>query len=401
MRFLPIIITLVFLTNISFIGAQKTATIRGAITEMGNGNPLIGATIYIVELQKGEVTDFNGDYTLNQIKSGTYTLITSYIGYNTDTSTLVINNNLEVIHNVNLTVEGLTLETVTVTAQAEGQMAAINRQISNDNIVNVVSAKRIQEVPDANAAETLGRLSGVSLVRSGGEGSKVSIRGMAPSFNKVQVEGMRMASTGEGDRSTDLSMISPYMLEGIELTKAAMAENEADAIGGSVNFILREAPEKPTFDLLMQSGYASYKQRFNNQKVVLGGSKRLFSNKLGIFAQVDLDQRDRSANEINVNYINRTNLLDNFPISTGSMSLRDIDRTVKKGGATIVLDYKLKGGSIKFSNFGSIIKKKENIQYELFNPFFNTHSYGYNQRNPNLNIYNSALKMDKKLEYCC
>ncbi|MBK7700224.1 MAG: hypothetical protein IPJ39_16610 [Saprospiraceae bacterium] len=151
----------------------------------------------------------------------------------------------------------------------------------------------------------------------------------------------------------------------------------------------------------MQSGYASYKQRFNNQKVVLGGSKRLFSNKLGIFAQVDLDQRDRSANEINVNYINRTNLLDNFPISTGSMSLRDIDRTVKKGGATIVLDYKLKGGSIKFSNFGSIIKKKENIQYELFNPFFNTHSYGYNQRNPNLNIYNSALKMDKKLEYCC
>ena len=397
MRYLPIIITLVFLTNISFIGAQKTATIRGAITEMGNGNPLIGATIYIIELQKGEVTDFNGDYTLNQIKSGTYTLITSYIGYNTDTSTLVINNNLEVIHNVNLTVEGLTLETVTVTAQAEGQMAAINRQISNDNIVNVVSAKRIQEVPDANAAETLGRLSGVSLVRSGGEGSKVSIRGMAPSFNKVQVEGMRMASTGEGDRSTDLSMISPYMLEGIELTKAAMAENEADAIGGSVNFILREAPEKPTFDLLMQSGYASYKQRFNNQKLVVGGSKRLFSNKLGIFAQVDLDQRDRSANEINVNYINRTNLLDNFPISTGSMSLRDIDRTVKKGGATIVLDYKLKGGSIKFSNFGSIIKKKENIQYELFNPFFNTHSYGYNQRNPNLNIYNSALKMDKKV----
>ncbi|MBK7700223.1 MAG: TonB-dependent receptor plug domain-containing protein [Saprospiraceae bacterium] len=98
----------------------------------------------------------------------------------------------------------------------------------------------MQEVPDANAAETLGRLSGVSLVRSGGEGSKVSIRGMAPSFNKVQVEGMRMASTGEGDRSTDLSMISPYMLEGIELTKAAMAENEADAIGGSVSFILKK-----------------------------------------------------------------------------------------------------------------------------------------------------------------
>ncbi|MBK7700222.1 MAG: carboxypeptidase-like regulatory domain-containing protein [Saprospiraceae bacterium] len=145
MRFLPIIITLVFLTNISFIGAQKTATIRGAITEMGNGNPLIGATIYIVELQKGEVTDFNGDYTLNQIKSGTYTLITSYIGYNTDTSTLVINNNLEVIHNINLTVEGLTLETVTVTAQAEGQMAAINRQISNDNIVNVVSPSEFKK----------------------------------------------------------------------------------------------------------------------------------------------------------------------------------------------------------------------------------------------------------------
>jgi len=244
---------------------SQSGHLKGQILDQGNGESLIGATVFLVETQKGEVTDFDGNYDIGGIKYGTYSVITSYVGYISDTSTIQIGSDVTV-HNVSLMVESMLLHEVTISAQAEGQIAAVNRQISDENIKNVVSAKRIQEVPDANAAETLGRLSGVSLVRSGGEGSKVSIRGLAPVFNKIQIEGIKMASTGEADRSTDLSMISPYMLETIELSKAAMAENEGDAIGGSVNFVLRSAPDDPTFDVLLQTGYADYKKRFNNQK---------------------------------------------------------------------------------------------------------------------------------------
>ena len=67
------------------------------------------------------------------------------------------------------------------------------------------------------------------------------IRGLSPKFNAVMIEGVRMASTDFDDRSADLSMISPYMLEGIEVMKAITPDQDADIIGGSVNFQIKEA----------------------------------------------------------------------------------------------------------------------------------------------------------------
>ena len=76
-------------------------------------------------------------------------------------------------------------DVVVVSAQREGQMAAINQQINSISIKNIVSADKIEELPESNAAEAVGRLPGVSLQREGGEGNKVVIRGLAPKYNKV------------------------------------------------------------------------------------------------------------------------------------------------------------------------------------------------------------------------
>ena len=112
---------------------------------------------------------------------------------------------------VAVSIEG---ETVVVTAQASGQNAAINQQLASNTVTNVVSAARIQELPDANAAESVGRLPGVSVLRSGGEGTQIVIRGLQPKYNNVTVDGVRMASSNPNDRSVDLSMISPFPLRG-------------------------------------------------------------------------------------------------------------------------------------------------------------------------------------------
>ena len=61
---------------------------------------------------------------------------------------------------------------VVITGQATGEVAAINQQITSNKIVNVISEQKIKELPDANAAEAIGRLPGVSVVRSGGEASQ-------------------------------------------------------------------------------------------------------------------------------------------------------------------------------------------------------------------------------------
>ena len=74
-------------------------------------------------------------------------------------------------------------EIAIVTAQAFGQRAAINQQLASNSVVNIVSAEKIEELPDATAAEAIGRLPGVSLKRSSGEANKVVIRGLSPKYN--------------------------------------------------------------------------------------------------------------------------------------------------------------------------------------------------------------------------
>jgi outer membrane receptor for ferrienterochelin and colicin len=106
--------------------------------------------------------------------------------------TLVINGEMEMA--------SIMGEEVVITGMMRGQTAAINQQVTSNTIVNVVSKEKISELPDANAAEAIARLPGISLQRDAGEGTKVVIRGMAPKFNSITINGERIPSTDPIDR---------------------------------------------------------------------------------------------------------------------------------------------------------------------------------------------------------
>jgi hypothetical protein len=96
---------------------------------------------------------------------------------------------------------------------------------------------------------------GVSTLESSGEANKIVIRGLAPQYNTVSVEGVKLASTGStqmgvsvlgntsgsisNDRSVDLSMVSPYMIKTISVYKSLTPDMNANSIGGSVDMQLR------------------------------------------------------------------------------------------------------------------------------------------------------------------
>src|SRR5690606_2110580 len=102
----------------------------------------------------------------------------------------------------------------------------------------------IQELPDANAAEAVGRLPGVSVQRSGGEANKIVLRGLSDRFTSITVNGVRLAATDADARGVDLSTIAQGSLAGIELYKALTPDKDADAIAGSVNFVTKTAPRE-------------------------------------------------------------------------------------------------------------------------------------------------------------
>ncbi|MDZ7318986.1 MAG: TonB-dependent receptor [candidate division KSB1 bacterium] len=335
----------------------QAGQIVGRVTDSETGHALPGANIFQKGTSLGAATDLNGNFIITNVPPGTYQITVRYIGYEEVTFTVQVGLNERVKRDVKLKPQAVRGETVTVTAQAEAQLQAINQQLSAKTIKNVVSRKQIQELPEANAAEAVGRLPGVSLERSGGEGNKVVIRGMAAKYSLIQIDGVNMTATGEEDRSTDLSMISPYMLEGIELTKSVMANQEASATGGIVNFRIKKAPEIPTFNVISQGGYNSLRNTYRDFKISAGGSNRFFSKSLGMYAQVDYEEKDAGSQQLGGIWFSQEN--ETAPVRTNSVQLMDIFRRIQRLGGTMVLDYALPSTMFKFSNFFSRINREE------------------------------------------
>ena len=248
------------------------------------------------------------------------------------------------------TVEG---EEAVITAQAEGQMAAINQQISAMTIKNVVSADRIRDIPDVNAAESVARLPGISIVRSGGEGQKVAVRGMSPQYNVMMVNGVRMQSTDRNNRSADLNMIAPNVLSGIEVTKALTADMDADAVGGTVNLKIGKAREGFHSTISVQDGYGSLAETIGNWKGSALMSNRLLNNKLGIQVSLSADDFNRNSDVLSAGYAINEEATDGELADIDLRSAVIIDRVTdrKRTGGGLVLDYQLPSGYLQLNNF--------------------------------------------------
>ena len=165
--------------------AQGTGTVQGRIIDALTNDPLPSANIVIEDPFLGTITDLNGDFVLNNVPVGAQTLHVSYMGYQEQEFNLNIAAGETQTLNVSLEVLSIMGEEVVVTAQVYGQRAAINQQFAALTVKNVVSAEKIEELPDANAAEAIGRLPGISLKRSSGEADKIVIRGLSPKYNNI------------------------------------------------------------------------------------------------------------------------------------------------------------------------------------------------------------------------
>ena len=131
-------------------------TLKGVVTDSLTNNELIGANVYLVGTSQGSATNIEGKYTISSIAEGKYIVKVSYIGYKVKETEVTIKSSETVVLNIQLSLDVLVGEEVVVTGQMMGQISAINQQLSSNTIINVVSEEKIQELPDQNAAETIG-----------------------------------------------------------------------------------------------------------------------------------------------------------------------------------------------------------------------------------------------------
>jgi len=344
----------------SYLIAGSTGKITGVIRDAEKDDPRPGANVVLEGTAIGSTTNLHGEYVIPRVPAGKYTLKIFYIGYKEVSFPINIEADKTIRRNAQLHFHVIKGEQVVVTAQLEGQAQAINQQLSSNTIVNVVSIDKIQELPDQNAAESVGRLPGISILRDAGEGQKIIVRGLSPRFNSITVNGQRIPSTDPENRSVDLSMISPDVLAGIEVFKSLTPDMDADAIGGTVNFVLKKAPEGIRTNSRLQTGYNGHEEELGQYKGSLSISNRYLNNKLGVVLTGSMQRANRGSDLMNAEYvIDGENPDGTANILIQNLNLGDRLEIRKRHSASLTLDFSLENGEILLSSLWAQTNRDE------------------------------------------
>jgi len=139
------------------------------------------------------------------------------------------------------------LEEVVVTGIRGSMQMAMDVKRDSSGVVDAISAEDMGKFPDTNLAESLQRITGVSINRVEGEGSEVSVRGFAGQFNLVTLNGRQMpaanvaniggnsgGATGSS-RSFDFSVLASEGVSGLQVYKTARASAPTGGIGATIN----------------------------------------------------------------------------------------------------------------------------------------------------------------------
>jgi iron complex outermembrane recepter protein len=126
------------------------------------------------------------------------------------------------------------IEVIAVTGIRSSLKSSMEDKKSSSMVSDGIKAEDIGKFPDLNVAESLQRITGVSIDRSGGEGQAVTIRGFGPQFNTVLVNGRQMATDSAG-REFNFDVLAADQITGADVYKSTTSKLQEGGIGGTIN----------------------------------------------------------------------------------------------------------------------------------------------------------------------
>src|ERR1700681_4197993 len=250
-RYFCFLLLTILLHNFSVrpAGAQeRKATITGHATDT-NQDPLAGARVELQPLGQTATTDSQGQFTISEVPPGKYVLTISYLGFDSFSKDVNVGSGAAANVDAVLQIATVNQEVIVRGERERGEIEALNREETADNIVQVLTAELITSWPNTNIADAVGRLPSVSLERDEGEGKYVQVRGTEPRLTNVTVDGVHLPSPEGAVRNIKLDAIPASLVERIEVIKTLSAKQDADGIGGTVNLVTRTPADKPTYEV--------------------------------------------------------------------------------------------------------------------------------------------------------
>lgn len=232
----------------------QTGTIAGVLVDAENGETLIGANARIEGTATGAATDIDGRFAISNVEPGTYTLVFSYIGYNTATVTEVVvaageTTRLELA----LTPESVSIDEVIVeaTALTNTEASLLRTRQKAAAVSDAISAQAMAQTGSGDAADAMSKVTGASVVG----GKYVYVRGLGGRYSSAQLNGTNLPSADPDQNSAQLDLFPTNLLDNIVATKTFTPDQPGSFSGGSVNITTKAFPDALTFKLSSSLAY--------------------------------------------------------------------------------------------------------------------------------------------------
>jgi outer membrane receptor protein involved in Fe transport len=241
---------------LSFGIAFSQGSIAGKITDETTGETIIGGTILVKGTSIGTSTDIDGNFLINSIASGTYTLQISYVGYKTHTiPDVIVETGKRITIDIKISSEASALEEVVITgSRSRDNDFSIVREIRESKlVVTGVSAEMISRTPDRDAAEVAKRVPGVTIMG----GKYIVIRGLSERYNVTMLHGAYAPSMEADRRTFAFDIIPSAQLDQLLIFKSPSPELPGDFAGGVVKVTTKGIPEENNITVGYSLGYRS------------------------------------------------------------------------------------------------------------------------------------------------
>lgn len=240
--------------------------LKGVVSDIVTGEPLIGAGILIEGTSRGTVTDLDGTYVL-PLSQGTHTLSVTYIGYTTVTLDITVgpdgNGKVQAPDDTSiaLTGQGLVIylapdsqaladAVVTARKNLESLQALQNERIRSGFAIENMGAKEMSIKGISNAQESVAKLSGISIASAG----QLIVRGLGDRYSTTTLNGLPIASPNPDNKLIPLDIFPSSTIQNITVSKVYEAGSFADYSGAHVDISTKEGQSGDFFNLSFSTG---------------------------------------------------------------------------------------------------------------------------------------------------
>ena len=232
--------TFVLLTLLFFISlgnAQNTGSISGKLIDKEfNDEPLAFGNVLIKGTTTGTTSDFDGLYSFENLSPGTYVLVFSFVGYETQEITVevIVGEITEV--NAFMSASAATLDEVVIktSRRKESEEALLLDQKKAVEIKQSIGAEELSRKGVGNAAGAVAKISGVSKQEGS---SNVYVRGLGDRYQNTTFNGLSLPSNDINKKNIDLDLFTSDIIENVSISKAYSARFYGDFSAGNVDII--------------------------------------------------------------------------------------------------------------------------------------------------------------------